>query len=258
MKNKKIFLFFLVLTFFSFVLFACSDDEQKKQNSENSESDILNAYDSDEVLMRIGDAKILYGDFAERVILTRENWSLSWKVYFGEEIDWNSEDGRKHNLEIQNSIIQQLVEELYVYFAFDKLGLVIEEEDIDEFVDEFIDFSFEGDRDAFLDDLLEFGETEDEFRENIIIHMKSIALVDYLTKDFEISEEEILEFYEEKYLSQFDEDAEEEPFDLEDIRDEIERAIRQEKGEDKIQDFFDDLRENYEPEFNETILLPVG
>jgi peptidyl-prolyl cis-trans isomerase C len=96
---------------------------------------------------------------------------------------------------VQTQYVAFLVQREEFEKEAEELGITVTEKDVDKEVEKFIDSRFDGKRTNFEKALADQGFTEESFRETIRTSVLSQKLFDAVTKDIEVEEADILQYY---------------------------------------------------------------
>ncbi len=96
---------------------------------------------------------------------------------------------------LQQQTLAYLVQREQLQQAADELDLEVTEKDIDKAVDAFIEDRFAGKRKDYEKALKDQGFSEDDLRDTLVTSVLSTKIFEAVTKDVEVTDEEILAYY---------------------------------------------------------------
>ena len=96
---------------------------------------------------------------------------------------------------VQAQYVKFLVQREQFAQEAEELGIEVTEKDVDKEVEKFIDSRFEGKRDAYLKALKDQGFTEEQLRETLRASVLAQKLFDEVTKEIEVTADEINQYY---------------------------------------------------------------
>jgi parvulin-like peptidyl-prolyl isomerase len=119
---------------------------------------------------------------------------IARKAYEGREQEF-PKAGTPEFQQIQTQYLAFLVQREQLQQEAEKLGIEVTEEDVDEALEELVKSRFDGDRKEFDKALEQQGFTLETFRRTLAGSVLSQKIFDEVTKDVEVTDEEILLYY---------------------------------------------------------------
>ncbi len=164
--------------------------------------------------------------------------------YEQQGIDFDSEDGAQFLAMIEQQAINTLIQQTVLIQGAEEAGIELDEASVD---DAYAGIRNQFDSEEMFEEALEAnGFTEDSLREMIYVELKIEKFFDASVDDVDVSDADIEEYYAdyEEQMEQHDQEAEA----LEDIWDEIEAQIIQERQSEQFNEVVDTLMEQSEIE----------
>jgi len=164
--------------------------------------------------------------------------------YEQQGIDFDSEDGAQFLAMIEQQAINTLIQQTVLIQGAEEAGIELDEASVD---DAYAGIRNQFDSEEMFEEALEAnGFTEDSLREMIYVELKIEKFFDASVDDVDVSDADIEEYYAdyEEQMEQHDQEAEA----LEDIWDEIEAQIIQERQHEQFNEVVDTLMEQSEIE----------
>ncbi len=230
----------------AFGLAACGGDETEQEEavaapeeSAPAEQDLNSIIDTENIPDVI--ATVNGEDIEKEVYVSYLQQQATQMMMQG--IDLNSEEGRSYLEMIEESTLQQLVNEKLIVQAANEANLEVTEEEIEQEIASILtEFQLESEEE--LQELIEQqGVTMDELRDDVVEYVKRDKYIQQNINVTDITEEELQAAYDE--LLTMVEDESEVP-EFEDYREELESSLLKEQEQAQTAQLLEELREDGE------------
>ena len=99
--------------------------------------------------------------------------------------------------QLRNAIVRSLVEQAEFEIAAEELGIEVTDDEVEERLDELKEQFFEGDEEQYEQELENQGLTDQQVRDDVRSRVLSEKIFEEVTKDVEVTDEEVEAYYEE-------------------------------------------------------------
>lgn len=137
----------------------------------------------------VGDREIAKADY-DRLVAQAE------RTYEAREQEF-PQAGTPEFAQLRNAIVRSLVEQTEFEIAAEELGVEVADEDVEERLDELKEQFFEGNDEQYEAELEKQGLTDEQVREDVRSRLLSERIFEEVTKDVEVTDEEIQAYYDE-------------------------------------------------------------
>lgn len=159
-----------------------------------------------------------------------------------------SEAGNTFLTEYRKHVLENLIEQELQKQKMDELGIEVTDEEIQEQIDNIIENNDQFEDEKSLEDYLKDNQdmSLDDLKASMRQNLRQQKLREEVTGTVEVTEDEITSFYEQNKQSYTDDEGNVKP--LEEVRDQIEGTIRNQKGNEAWSEWLEEAKEEAEIE----------
>lgn len=234
-----------IAIFATFTLAACGDKEEDKSKEESKENDQEEAEeelpepdleDIPDVVAEVDGEEILKDEFVNmyQSIFQQEIMQAQMSGQSAADIDQDL---------LRDQTIGRVIDSNLIINEAKATIKDVSEDDINKMIDGLLEQTGLETKEELLETFKEQGTDEEEFMSQVEVQVKVDQLVDGISEDVELTEEETKEAYETLKAQQEQVDSEEELPSFDEIKSSLEEQLKDQKAGVEIEAFIESLRE---------------
>ncbi|MBS3735855.1 MAG: peptidylprolyl isomerase [Candidatus Bipolaricaulota bacterium] len=202
------------------------------------------------VLATVNGSEITDQQLSQRTQVYQIIMTLSRQFRSFAQFLMTSEAGNTFLTEYRKYMLENLIEQELQLQKMDELGIEVNDEEIQEQIDNIIENNDQFEDEKSLEDYLKNNQNMslDDLKASIRQNLRQQKLREEVTGQVEVTEEEITSFYEQNKQNYTDDEGNVKP--LEEVRDQIEGTIRNQKGNEAWTNWLEEVKEEASIEKN--------
>lgn len=241
-SKRNLVIFSLVLLLVTPTIGVLAQEEGTEEQSSQQEQPT--------VLATVNGAEITDQQLSQRAQVYQIIMTLSRQFRSFAQFLMTSEAGNTFLTEYRKYVLDNLIEQELQKQKIEELGIEVTDEEIQEQVDNIIENNDQFEDEKSLEDYLKNNQdmSLDDLKASIRQNLRQQKLREEVTGQISVTEDEITSFYEQNKQSYTDDEGNVKP--LEEVKDQIEGTIRNQKGNEAWSDWLEKVKEESSIEKN--------